>query len=506
MEEKTQILVTNVWLDIEWVDQFLKWDPNEFNGLKVFRIPCKKLWLPDLVLYNNAADFTDYLMDTNAMVHYDGTIFWPVPTKLQSTCKVDVTYFPFDVQTCKLKFGSWTYDGFQVDITNRTTDIDLVNYVPNGEWSLIQTQVIRNVVYYPCCPEPFPDVTFVIKIRRRILFYLYNVIFPCVMLSALTLLAFIIPPDSGEKVALGITVLLAFSVFMLAVAENMPETSEMVPLISIYLTVVMAMTSVSVMFTVFVLNLHHRGPKRRRVPEWLRKRIIDKFEKKNELYLNNAFNSNDVNKQKLTKASCDRFPCDDISNGTYDNIENAYFDKTPVSSQAAERISNPNGFLKQNPISNGSPQATKLDHVKVIQRDKPINEVNDASYNIKFSFNNKKHNQNEYSSSAYECSKLLINSQVDCIEKIQKNSFIHQKKVKPLKQQNKDQNSIYEVLYHTINDLNKRQTIEDFEKKIINEWRILALFVDRVLFWIFLVLTVVSTVSCLIIAPLYSDK
>ena len=63
------------------------------------------LRLPDLVMYNNAADFTDFLMNTNAMVHYDGKVFWPVPTKLQSTCKVDVTFFPFDVQTCRLKFG-----------------------------------------------------------------------------------------------------------------------------------------------------------------------------------------------------------------------------------------------------------------------------------------------------------------------------------------------------------------------------------------------------------------
>jgi nicotinic acetylcholine receptor len=61
---------------------------------------------------------------------------------------------------------------------------------------------------------------------------MYNVVFPCVMMSALTLLVFCLPPDSGEKIALGITVLLAFSVFMLAVAENLPETSEFVPLIS----------------------------------------------------------------------------------------------------------------------------------------------------------------------------------------------------------------------------------------------------------------------------------
>ena len=26
-----------------------------------------------------------------------------------------VRYFPFDEQTCWLKFGSWTFDGFQVD-------------------------------------------------------------------------------------------------------------------------------------------------------------------------------------------------------------------------------------------------------------------------------------------------------------------------------------------------------------------------------------------------------
>lgn len=52
------------------------------------------------------------------------------------------------------------------------------------------------------------------------------------MLSLLTVLVFVIPSDSGDKVTLGITVFLAFSVIMLAVAENLPETSEYVPLIS----------------------------------------------------------------------------------------------------------------------------------------------------------------------------------------------------------------------------------------------------------------------------------
>ena len=51
------------------------------------------------------------------------------------------------------------------------------------------------------------------------------------MLSGLTLLGFWMPPEGGEKVGLGLTVLLAFSVFMLLIAENMPATSFYIPLI-----------------------------------------------------------------------------------------------------------------------------------------------------------------------------------------------------------------------------------------------------------------------------------
>ncbi len=53
-------------------------------------------------------------MQSKAMVNFEGNVFWPPPAKLRSSCKIDITYFPFDDQKCKMKFGSWTYDGFQV--------------------------------------------------------------------------------------------------------------------------------------------------------------------------------------------------------------------------------------------------------------------------------------------------------------------------------------------------------------------------------------------------------
>ena len=45
-------MTTNVWLDQEWNDKLLSWNPDDFNGIQRIRIPCDKIWLPDIVLYN----------------------------------------------------------------------------------------------------------------------------------------------------------------------------------------------------------------------------------------------------------------------------------------------------------------------------------------------------------------------------------------------------------------------------------------------------------------------
>lgn len=61
----------------------------------------------------------------------------------------------------------------------------------------------RNVLRYDCCPEEYIDITFTIHIRRRYLYYVFNLVIPCFFLSCLSLLVFVMPPDSGEKVTCG---------------------------------------------------------------------------------------------------------------------------------------------------------------------------------------------------------------------------------------------------------------------------------------------------------------
>lgn len=60
-----------------------------------------------------------------------------------------------------------------------------------------------NERFYDCCPEPYPDVTFTVVMRRRTLYYGLNLLIPCVLISGLALLVFLLPADSGEKISLG---------------------------------------------------------------------------------------------------------------------------------------------------------------------------------------------------------------------------------------------------------------------------------------------------------------
>ena len=78
-----------------------------------------------------------------------------------------------------MKFGSWVYSGLQVDLVNRSTEVDLSNYIESGEWELRAIIVERNLQFYPCCPEePYPDIKYYLFIRRRVFYYLNNVILP----------------------------------------------------------------------------------------------------------------------------------------------------------------------------------------------------------------------------------------------------------------------------------------------------------------------------------------
>ncbi|XP_068281503.1 neuronal acetylcholine receptor subunit alpha-10 isoform X2 [Nyctibius grandis] len=273
MDERNQVLTSYLWVRLAWLDAHLTWAKDTYDGIDSIRVPSSYVWRPDIILYNNADDRFGGSMETNVVLRNDGRITWDSPAITKSSCEVDVSYFPFDGQRCRLTFGSWTYNGNQIDLRNRLDTGDLTDFVENVEWEVLGMPAARNVITYGCCSEPYPDVTYTLLLRRRASFYIFNLLLPCVMISFLAPLGFYLPADSGEKVSLGVTVLLALTVFQLLVAESMPP-SESVPLIGKYYIATMTMITASTALTIFIMNVHHCGPGARPVPPWARRLIL----------------------------------------------------------------------------------------------------------------------------------------------------------------------------------------------------------------------------------------
>ena len=212
---------------------------------------------------------------TKALLYENGYIYWLPPAIYKSSCKIDVRYFPFDQQQCIMKFGSWTYDGDLIDLVPMAPRVDLEDYWESGEWDIVDTPGTKHTVKYACCDEIYTDITFNLVIRRKPLFYTVNLILPCVLISFLTVLVFYLPSDSGEKITLCISVLLALTVFLLLIAEIIPPTSLLIPLIGRYLLFTMVLVTLSIVITVIVLNIHYRAPSTHTMQPWVRKVFLE---------------------------------------------------------------------------------------------------------------------------------------------------------------------------------------------------------------------------------------
>jgi len=284
---RKQVMTTNLWIEQYWFDYKLRWNPEEYGGVNSLHVPSTHIWLPDIVLYNNADGNFEVTLATKATLYSDGRVEWKPPAIYHSSCEMDVEYFPFDEQTCVMKFGSWTYDGYQVDLRHKDEvhkdgvdlpvvdfGIDLTEFYQSVEWDILSVPAKRNVKIYTCCDEPYLDITFNITMRRKTLFYTVNLIIPCMGISFLTVLVFYLPSDSGEKVSLSISILLSLTVFFLLLAEIIPPTSLVVPLLGKFVLFTMILDTFSICVTVVVLNIHFRSPQTHTMAPWIRRVFI----------------------------------------------------------------------------------------------------------------------------------------------------------------------------------------------------------------------------------------
>ncbi|VDN01549.1 unnamed protein product [Thelazia callipaeda] len=292
VDEKNQILTTNLWLEMQWSDSKLTWNPSRYGGITTLHIPSDQIWTPDLVLYNNAAGDPDITIFTDALVAYDGRVLWQPPAIYKSFCPIDVTWFPYDSQQCEMKFGAWSYTGYYVDLKQLPLDqimnetdvngqdvetmqvgMDLSFFYESAEWDLLSLSSARHsVLYTSCCgPEKYVDITYYFVLRRKTLFFTCNLIMPCFLISLLTIIVFYL---SDHKITFSISILVTLTVFFLVLIDIIPPTSLVIPMFGRYLITTMILVSLSTVVSVITVNLRFRSGSAYRMSPWIRKLFL----------------------------------------------------------------------------------------------------------------------------------------------------------------------------------------------------------------------------------------
>ena len=107
----------------------------------------------------------------------------------------------------------------------------------NGEWRLLGITFISSFANYSCCPDDkYFRINYTIHLKRRPFYYFFNLIVPCGLIGFLAILGFTLPPESGEKLTLGATLLFSLIVFLNMISESMPANSDTVPLLGTIIT------------------------------------------------------------------------------------------------------------------------------------------------------------------------------------------------------------------------------------------------------------------------------
>ena len=252
-------ILSNVWLRYYWNDYRLQWNKTYWNTSRIIMYTDPEadniIWTPDIYLYNTAELPMDQLKYSRLSVYSNGDIIWSRPGILKSTCKFDLSFYPFDIQRCHLRFGSWVYTGLDLNLSVHNTKIDIDNMQLNEEWKLINQTSILNEKKYKCCPEIYQDVLFEFYLKRYSQHYTANIIIPTIATSSLMIISLLVPWDSGERISFVTTVMLSIIVFLLLLSENLPKTDSN-PFLSRLTLGLTVFSLVSVFFTVIISSLY----------------------------------------------------------------------------------------------------------------------------------------------------------------------------------------------------------------------------------------------------------
>ena len=253
-------------LYMSWFDEVTNGSGFIDTNKPTFLVPNNKIWTPRLVL-TNAIDDVSAVGDPAYMCRYNmltQEVQWSVRVLIRGACSPDVTYYPFDRQSCVFTYVPWAYRDDEILLLSGSSIWDLLEYESNGVWEVLETGASASSV------NSVSTLKLSLTVERKHLYFAFNIILPILVLCVLNTIVFWLPAESGERVGFSVTCFLSFVVLLNMVMDILPRSSSPISYLCYYLVVMMIFSGLVSVVVIFEMIIYHK-PETSEVPQWLQK-------------------------------------------------------------------------------------------------------------------------------------------------------------------------------------------------------------------------------------------
>uniref|UniRef100_A0A671RY13 5-hydroxytryptamine receptor 3B-like n=1 Tax=Sinocyclocheilus anshuiensis TaxID=1608454 RepID=A0A671RY13_9TELE len=262
VDGQTQKVTTSIWYRQIWNDEFLVWDPEEFDGITEISLSSDAIWVPDVII-SEFVDVGKSPVIPYVYVNCSGTVKNYKPIQVVSACHLEIYAFPFDKQNCTLTFRSWLHSVNEVDLALWRPAEEIANdtreFMNDGEWELLS--VPSHYWTLNLEDRDYAQIQFNVLIRRRPLLYVVSLLIPSIFFMVVDVTSFYLPPNSGTRITFKTSILLGFTVIRVNLMDEIPATAIKTPLIAVFFAVCMALLVLSLAMSIFVVKLLHYSEK-----------------------------------------------------------------------------------------------------------------------------------------------------------------------------------------------------------------------------------------------------
>lgn len=180
------LLRTDGWMSLRWTDPRFVWDPQRYGGLTSLTLPFSDVWAPEVILHNSLEEKFAYrqvkkrkknrplfwMLTFNfcvqvGLVKHTGEFVYVLSIHAKSSCEPNFDNFPFGLQLCQLKFGSWINEHYRVEYRlGRNETVSLDDFTSPTGWRIVASDAHLESKRHPLFEEPSNTVVYNLAFKR----------------------------------------------------------------------------------------------------------------------------------------------------------------------------------------------------------------------------------------------------------------------------------------------------------------------------------------------------